>query len=465
MNHSNANFSATVTPARQAAYRILLRVESGLEFAVNLLHGPALEPLGASDRRLATELVMGVLRWRGDLDFQIETLSGRNLPYFDPEIAEILRLGVYQIRFLCAIPGAAAVTQAVQMVKASGKRSAAGLVNAVLRKCERATFNGLPSGDLQSNSDYVESARRSVPTWLVNRWERRFGPEMTRALVLGSQTVPRACLRVTGDDAGGESVRRELEQAGIQTERGQYSRSALWVNSGSVLGTQARREGRLVFQDEASQLVAELVHPQSGDRVLDLCAAPGVKTGQLAAMLGQGTLVACDRSFRRMRLMGLMGTTRGSSLAQDSGGVRLHRVLLDARRRLPFETAFNRVLVDVPCSGTGTLARNPEIKWRLKPEDLPRLAEMQQEILSSALDALDASGRLVYATCSLEPEENERVIAKALADRPGFRLISGAELVSEFPGMGQLFQPEGYFRTFPGVHPMDGFFAALIVRR
>ncbi|MGH9375676.1 MAG: 16S rRNA (cytosine(967)-C(5))-methyltransferase RsmB [Terriglobia bacterium] len=448
-----------VSPARQAAYRILLRVQSGREFAVDLLQGHALDPLSDADRRLATELVMGVLRWRGDLDFQIEKLSGRRLRYFDPEIVEILRLGVYQIRFLSAIPKAAAVSQAVQMTKASGKTSAAGLVNAVLRKCERAAFNGLLPGELQADGEYVESARRSVPAWLCERWERRAGLEKSRALMFSCQVIPRAHLRVKGDAAERESIRRELEEAGIQTEPGLYSRRALVVNSGSVRNSRAWGDGRLAFQDEASQLAAELVSPQPGDRVLDLCAAPGVKTGQLACMLGQGTVVACDRSLRRMRTM------RVAALRNWPGRVRLQRVLLDARQSLPFKMLFDRVLVDAPCSGTGTLARNPEIKWRLKPEDLPRLAEMQCEILCHALDALSASGRLVYATCSLEPEEDEEVVAKVFAARPGFRLVGGEELRREFPHIGQLFQPQGYFRTYPGVHPMDGFFAAVIARR
>jgi len=450
--------TTVVSPARQAAYHILIRVQAGRDYAVDLLQGSALEPLSDADRRLATELVMGVLRWRGDLDFQIEKLSGRALSYFDPEIAEILRLAVYQIRFLSAIPKAAAVSQAVEMAKLARKRSASGLVNAVLRKCEKAAFNGLEPEELRTNREYMESARRSTPAWLCERWERCFGPEKARSMMLGCQVIPRACLRVRGDAAERENIRMTLAQAGVVAHPGVYSRRALVVDSGSVLNTPAWREGQCVLQDEASQLAAELVGSQSGEWALDLCAAPGVKTGQLAEMLREGVVVACDRSMRRMRTMNEIG------LREWPAGVLLRRVLLDARQPLPFARLFDRVLVDAPCSGTGTLARNPEIKWRLKPQDLPRLAEMQCEILGQALGALGEAGRLVYATCSLEPEENEEVIAKVLAGRPGFRALSAGELRREFPEMGQLFGAEGYFRTYPGIHPMDGFFAAVIVR-
>ena len=461
MSRNKANLTTALSPARRAALRILLSVQAGRGYAVDLLQGSALKSLREADRRLATELVMGVLRWRGDLDFQVATLSGKALACFDPEIVEALRLGVYQIRFLCAIPKAAAVSQAVEMAKWSRKTSAAGLVNAVLRKCDRAPFNGLSAAERDASPEYLESAQRSTPGWIRERWKRRYGPDTAHAVVLGSQMIPRACLRVSGNEAERERLRLELAQAGIVAHPGVYSRKALVVDSGGLHDLRAWREGGLTLQDEASQLAAVLVDPRPGERVLDVCAAPGVKTGQLAETLREGTLVACDRSMRRMRRMATVSSI-GSRAAPE--GVRLHRVLLDAQQSLPFRPPFDRVLVDAPCSGTGTLARNPEIKWRLKPEDLPRLSEIQGGILDRACEMLGASGRLIYATCSLEPEENEWVIARVLAGRPGFRALTAAELRHEFPEMGQLFDPDGYFRTSPGAHHMDGFFAAVIVR-
>jgi 16S rRNA (cytosine967-C5)-methyltransferase len=214
----------------------------------------------------------------------------------------------------------------------------------------------------------------------------------------------------------------------------------------------------LVIQDEASQLVAALVAPVRNQRVLDLCAAPGMKTCQLAEAVGRGTLVACDLSAPRLRTMARLVRERIPT------GVSLHMVRLDGRRSLPFGSTFDRILLDVPCSGTGTLARNPEIKWRLQPSDLPRLAAGQEEMLTNALAVLAPGGRLVYSTCSLEPEENEQVVESALQAAGGFRLLTAAELSSEFPALAPLFDAHGYFRTRPDLHFMDGFFAAVIVR-
>jgi 16S rRNA (cytosine967-C5)-methyltransferase len=215
----------------------------------------------------------------------------------------------------------------------------------------------------------------------------------------------------------------------------------------------------VVIQDEASQLVAELVSPVPGQKVLDLCAAPGMKAGQLAPMLGAGTLVACDRSAARLR-------TLAKLLPQwVPAAVRLSMVRLDAAHPLPFGVKFDRILLDAPCSGTGTLGRNPEIKWRIDPKDITRLADMQAMMLRNALPALAEGGRLVYATCSLEPEENAGVVEKILAELPAFRILTSHELTLRHPGLSPLFDSQGYFCTRPDEHSMDGFNAAVIARK
>jgi 16S rRNA (cytosine967-C5)-methyltransferase len=215
----------------------------------------------------------------------------------------------------------------------------------------------------------------------------------------------------------------------------------------------------VVIQDEASQLVAELVAPEPGQRVLDLCAAPGMKAGQLAQMLGAGTLVACDRSAPRLRTLARLLPS------WVPPAVRLSMVRLDAAHALPFGAKFDRILLDAPCSGTGTLGRNPEIKWRLRPEDIARLAELQAKMLRNALPALANDGQLVYATCSLEPEENEGVVEKVLHEEAAFRLLTTHELAFKHPHLTPLFDSQGYFRTRPDQRPMDGFNAAVIVRK
>jgi 16S rRNA (cytosine967-C5)-methyltransferase len=453
-----ASSTSSISPARAAAYQILRQVERGRGFAVELLQRAPVAALGESDRRLVTELVMGVLRWRGELDYRIEQLSGRPLKYFDPEVATVLRLGIYQIRFLGKIPKSAAVNECVDLVKRARKRSAAGLVNAVLRKCPVRLRQGKERVAVSLDLETAEAALRSVPHWLRERWVMNFGPEVTESLARASVSTPRTTLRMTARTQSRKELLHELSREGIEAVPARYAASALVVQSGSVQTSKAWREGRVVIQDEASQLVAELVAPEAGHRLLDLCAAPGMKTGQLAAALRFGTLVACDSSLRRLRTMVKLLPQRLPS------GVRAHVVCQDATRSPALGVQFDRILLDAPCSGTGTLARNPEIKWRLQPCDVLRLAETQKTMLRHALGALAKGGRLVYATCSLEPEENLQLVERILDENRDFRLLTKGELVAEFPSLCDLFDPRGCFRTRPDLHRMDGFFAAVLAR-
>ena len=451
-----------VSSARKAAYEILSRVESRQNFASDLLQ-TRLMGLRADDRRLLTELVMGVLRWQGELDYQIERLSGKPLSYFDPEITIILRLGIYQIRFLQKVPKPAAVNEAVKLVKAARKGSAAGLVNAVLRKCRPAPR---PPGATMSaggrhrvgihraDPEILEGACRSVPKWVLERWEQHFGSEPARSLALASTEIPPTTLRVLGGATQVKEMQSRLASAEVQTRPGRYAETALVVESGDIHSSEIWREGQVVIQDEASQLVSTLVAPRPGQHVLDVCAAPGMKTGQLAAAMGRGVLVASDLSARRLRTI--------ARLLSAHPGVLLHIVRLDATNDLPFRAAFDRILLDAPCSGTGTLARNPEIKSRILPHDLKRLQAAQRAMLGNALKVLAPGGRLVYATCSLEPEENEQVVETVLESCAGFRALVRDELLQEFPRLAELFDQKGYFRTRPDLHGMDGFFAAVI---
>jgi 16S rRNA (cytosine967-C5)-methyltransferase len=449
-----------ISPARQIAYQVLIRVESGREFAVDLLQGAEVSALKEADRGLATELVMGVIRWRGELDFQVERLSGRKLKAFDAEVLTILRLGIYQIRFLERVPKRAAVNDAVEMTKAARKRSAAGLVNAVLRKCEPPAVRVAGQAFDQLSEENRASVRRAFPAWLWQRMAASAGESGELAalrLAYASLQTPPTTLRIVDVGADPLEVGRELEAEGVATAPCRYAAMGLAVQSGRVRNTRAYREGRVVIQDEASQLVAELLSPARGQRVLDLCAAPGMKAGQLAQRLGAGTLVACDRSSARLRtLVELLPK-------QVPSAVGLAVVQLDATRALPLGVKFDRILLDAPCSGTGTLARNPEIKWRLEAEDIARLAEMQARMLRQALSALAPGGRLVYATCSLEPEENEGVVGQVLGEQRGFRTLSAPELSLAHPRLAPLFAARGYFSTHPGQDAMDGFNAVVIV--
>ncbi|HUI44038.1 MAG TPA: 16S rRNA (cytosine(967)-C(5))-methyltransferase RsmB, partial [Terriglobia bacterium] len=413
-----------VSPARRIAYRVLRGVDTGDAFAADLLRSAGAS-LSEPDRHLATELVLGALRRRAELDLWVERLSGRPLGYFEPELRTILRLGVYQIRMLRRIPKSAAVNEAVEMAKAARKGSAAGLVNAVLRKCEPPESGA--TGELDS-----EAARLALPAWLRERWTARFGSDAALALGRWSLKTPAMVVRVAGEGAVDEA-RRALAAEGIEASPAAYAARGLVIERGNLLHSRLLQERMLVVQEEASQLAGSLVASAPGKRVLDLCAAPGMKTAQIAAGLAQGLLISCDRSPRRLRSMAqtLAGVI--------PGGVRWDRVQLDAALPLPFAIKFDRILLDAPCSGTGTLARNPEIKWRLKTDDIARLAGMQARMLASALEALAPGGRLVYATCSLESEENEEVVEKALAGKSEFRRLERAELVSQWPRLVPMF--------------------------
>jgi 16S rRNA (cytosine967-C5)-methyltransferase len=293
---------------------------------------------------------------------------------------------------------------------------------------------------------------------LADRWAKYYGQEEMKSLVHASLQVPPTTLRAGDGEVGREAIQKQLTEDGIATRVGKCSRHALVVETGNIQASRIWRDGRAVIQDEASQLVASLISPRSGDRILDLCAAPGIKTGQLAMALGSGLVVGCDLSARRLRTMqSLFPRTIPT-------GVRVLPVRLDAAKPSCFGIEFDRILVDAPCSGTGTLARNPEIKWRLQPKDLARLAELQAKILSSALKALAPGGRLVYATCSLEMEENEQVIEAVLRLNDKVQLLPPSTLALEFPSLASLFDSRGFFHTRPDLHGMDGFFAAVIQR-
>jgi len=308
-------------------------------------------------------------------------------------------------------------------------------------------------------ADSRQRTRPSHGQLTTDNGPRATGDDLALRLAWASTRVPPTVLRVTHLSQDVPRLQKELAAEGIKTKPGRFSARALVVESGNVQASQALRQGQVVIQDEASQLVVDLLMPLAGQRVLDLCAAPGIKAGQIAQMLGSGTLVTCDLSAARLRTM--------ARLLPDwlPKEVRWLPIQLDATQDLPFGCQFDRILLDAPCSGTGTLARNPEIKWRLQQADLKRLAEAQVQMLKSALGSLAPAGRLVYATCSLEPEENEGVVERVLEELSNYQLVPRADLVASYSTLSPLFDPQGYLRTRPDLYTMDGFFAAVIVRK
>ncbi len=462
-----------VSPARAAAFEILLRIETTDSYASEMLHSARFAKLSPVDHGLTTELVMGVLRWRGVLDLRIAEHTSQPLTKLDREVLIALRLGTYQLLFLDRIPRHAAINESVELVKRARKRSATGVVNAVLRKVASAHFSqkqgevGHPSLDNRPGK-----YRAAHPRWLIERWERIYGTEVTNKICAYDQSTPQTAVRIRNAEhpskvvgspthvGAGVLTRPAALRAAtddVQLAPGKLLSKAAIVTGGDISRTAAFRERRLVIQDEASQLVALLVG--QGNAILDCCAAPGGKTRIMAERNPNATVVAMDLHPHRAALVRKLGTEPNVQV-----------VAADARQ-MPFAKEFDRILVDAPCSGTGTLARNPEIKWRLTPEDILRLQAYQIEILNSAMQHVAPGGRIIYSSCSLEPEENEAVVAKAMESRASFRVIECGEELRQLRENGELVWKDidsllsgQYLRTVPGVHPCDGFFAAVLER-
>jgi len=455
-----------VSPARAVAFEILLRVEREESYAAELLHSARLAKLPSRDHGLATELVMGVLRWQSLLDRRLGAASSQQLERLDGEVLAALRLGAYQLQFLSRVPARAAIFESVELVKAARKRSAAPFVNAVLRKIAGAGAEDIFAEIGKSHDSMTLAQNAAHPPWLVARWSEHYGLEATRQICIQDQTVPGTTIHIHDDEARVDQVNQisrtdaELAAAGVQLSPGRLLSAARRVLSGDVTGTRAYLEGRISIQDEASQLVALLVG--RGEEILDCCAAPGSKTALIARRNPRAKVLATELHLHRARLL------------QNLNRLPNVQVVAADARHLPFSPSFtfDRILADVPCSGTGTLARNPEIKWRLKVEDLHDLQLRQLAILKSALAQLAIGGRLVYSTCSLEHEENEAVVEAALEGTAEFKVADLKGELEQLRQCGEMCWEDiasllagPYLKTIPGVHPCDGFFAALIERR
>jgi 16S rRNA (cytosine967-C5)-methyltransferase len=454
----------TISAARKIAYEILRCVEAEGAYASDLLHAALAADVKAEDASLATELVLGVLRWRRLLDFVLERHLNKPVARLDLPVALALRLGLYQLRCLERIPARAAVNESVELVRRARKASATALVNAILRRAAKEA--GTPATAFLP-AQIARAERLGIlyahPTWMVERWLERFGEERTTALLVANNHAPRLSCMVH-DSTRQKQIWAELRDAGLRIEPGQILQSALAVSGGSPSRTQTFRRGGISIQDEASQIVPLLLNVRAGQRVLDLCAAPGGKTAALvrAASLN-GFVAAADVHWHRLRAM------REHFKRLRLRDVRL--VKLDGTAALPFGIEFDRILVDAPCSGTGTLARHPEIRWRLRAEQLSEFHSLQTRLLRSAIERLGSGGRIVYSTCSLEPEENELVVEEVLRRVSGVKRVGARELAGALgdelmPGVAveSLFDSEGQFHTLPGAHNTDGFFAAGIVR-
>ncbi len=415
---------AKITPARLVAFEILTFVAAGKAHSDELLHGARTQALAEADRHLATALVMGVLRWQIALDARIRALLERPNQALPEPVLLALRLGAFQLLYMDRIPAHAALSESVELCRAAGHPHASGMVNAILRKLAAASA---ASTQKQPGQPIFESTaalaeRLGHPLWLVERWVRHYGREAALKICAADQVEP---------------------------------------DSGDLFGAALFEADPALPQiDAGSRLVAELAAAAVPEiagrpaRVWDACAAPGGKTLVLARRLPDAEFLATDVSPRRLAQM-------QARFGRHAYAGAIETAVADATQ-LP-ETAgqFDLILCDVPCSGTGTLARNPEIRFRLKQEDLARQAERQSAILNAALKRLAPGGRVVYSTCSLEREENEQVAAQVPDE---FTRVSVAGLLESVAGLQ--IPPESVIqndalRTLPGLQACDGFYAVV----
>jgi 16S rRNA (cytosine967-C5)-methyltransferase len=441
---------------RAIALKILQRVEATDAYA-NLLLDARLgrSRLSGPDRALVTELVYGVLRWRGKLDWILAEVVDRPLDTLDAPVRHILRLGVYQLCLLTRVPDFAAVDEAVCLARRTGGARHASYVNAVLRAVARSRGRPEPNPALEPLR-YWETAG-SHPGWLVERWIARLGSDEAGRLMAANNAVPPVTVVVNELKARATDVRDALVKAVPGVAEGRWVPGAFHLRgAGSVGNLPGFEEGWFTPMDEAGVFPVLALDVQPGDRVLDACAGGGGKSGLIAARIGAlGEVVALDSSPRAIRRLEAARARLGlAAVRPQLGNARA------AGQEWPGQ--FSRVLLDAPCTGLGTIRRRPEIKWRRRREDLARAATLQRELLAGVAGAVAIGGLLVYSTCSLEPEETDAVVADFLAGHPPFQVEDpGAALRRQ----GDLVDGEGSLRSWPHRHETDGFFVVRFRRR
>jgi 16S rRNA (cytosine967-C5)-methyltransferase len=440
--------------ARRIALDVLNRVETTDAYANVLLDARLREAkLSRLDRGLTTELVYGVLRWRGLLDWLITPFLDRPLTEVDLAVRQLLRLGAYQLACLSRVPDFAAVDETVSLARQVGAGRAAGYVNAVLRRVAEAPRRPDPDPVTEPLAYWVGPG--SHPAWLADRWVRRLGREEAGALMAANNRIPPLTVMVNRFRADAGDVERTLRSAGLDPCGGCHVRGSFACRgAGSVHELPGFAEGMFLPMDEAGALPVLALDLRPGHQVLDACAGGGGKSALIAAAVGPtGRVVALDRSPRAIR--------RLSEAARRLGLVRVEPTLYDARdagRHWP--DRFDRVLLDAPCTGLGTVRRRPEIKWRRDPGDLRRAAVRQEELLDGASGAVAPGGLLIYSTCSLEPEETDDVTDAFLARHAEFRLQAPDSALNAFADRAR----GGVLRAWPHRHDTDGFFVARLRR-
>ncbi|MBP1712469.1 MAG: sun protein [Deltaproteobacteria bacterium] len=453
--------------ARLMALELLQQIERSSSFADEALDraflaAPELRPI---DRSFVHELVMGVLRWRGRLDWIIQQVLKSPGKKIDPRVKDILRLGVYQLYHLDRVPPSAAVNESVRLAKSIlGDEKISGFVNAalrtILRRKEEFVFPSIEKEPLGYLTAFL-----SHPRWLANRWLQEFGGETAARICLANNFPPPWTLRVNDLKTSRKKLSTDLKNLGILTWPTPFSPTGLVAGKNPLTeGGDLFQRGLFFLQDEASQIVSHVLQPQPGERILDACAAPGGKATHIAELMeNRGEVYALDLHEKKLGLI--------TENAQRLGLSIIKSLTKDASQPFPLDlrSPFDRILVDAPCTGLGILHRNPEAKWRRKEDDPRRLQPMQLALLQNVSSYLKPGGVLVYSTCTLTTEENDQVIDRFLTKNTDF---IWEDLHSRFPpSWHKLLDERGFYRTYPAVmiqedgYRMDGFFAARMRKR
>jgi len=456
---SDRRRTSAPTHTRLLALRVLERVSSGGAYADLLLHSAlGRSTLNAPDRAFATDLVYGTLRWRGKINYYLSHFVDQDLSKLEPLVATTLQLGAYQLLCTERVPVSAAVDQSVRCIRAAGIGRATGLVNAVLRRLSIEHEKiALPSVHDDPIAHLTHAL--SLPRWLAERWIERCGVEGAVSLATACNEPPPLTIRTNRARDDADELLQDLLENFPSASACRFARDGIVLGrKGNPALDQGFLAGRFTVQDEASQLVVSLLDPQPGERVLDLCAAPGGKTTAIAERVGpSGSVVAVDRNTRRLDLV--------QRAVRRLGLTGIRTVARDATRSLAGlapEGGFDRILVDAPCSGLGTLRRNPDAKWRVRPGDPARLTEIQRALVNSAATVLRPGGALVYSACTVLAEENEDIAKRFLQGSRNFAPTPKDDVPDEVKTVAD---PDGFLRTFPHIHDTDGFFAARFERR
>jgi len=447
------------THTRLLALRVIERVSSAGAYADILLNASlGRSTLNAPDRAFATDLVYGTLRWRGKIDYYLSHFVDQDLAKLEPLVASTLQLGAYQLLCTKRVPASAAVDESVRCIRAAGMERATGLVNAVLRRLSVEHHKiVLPSVHDDPIAHLTHAL--SLPRWLAERWIELFGVDDAVALAIACNEPPPLTVRANRARGDAGELLQDLREDFPNATACRFARDGIVLGrKGNPARDPNFLAGRFTVQDEASQLVVGLLDPQPGERVLDLCAAPGGKTTAIAERVGpSGCVVAVDRNTRRLDLV--------QRAVRRLGLTGIRTVARDATRslaKLAPEGGFDRILVDAPCSGLGTLRRNPDARWRVRPGDPARLTEIQRALVGNAAKVLRPGGVLVYSTCTVLAEENEEVARHFVRGSPDYALIPKQAVPDE---VKTVTDTDGFLRTFPHIHDTDGFFAARFERR